>query len=51
MELKEIVCEECDGTGVVEWSENFEDWEEEECDCCGGSGILRVPLDEEGENI
>jgi len=50
--LKEVPCDECGGDGVVYWydSPEFEE-EEEECDVCKGSGILRIPVDEEGNEL
>ena len=46
-ELKEISCDECGGEGFLDWS--YRDLVGiRECDCCGGYGILRVPVEENG---
>ena len=41
--LIEVPCEECEGDGIVYYSDTLDEWEEEECDVCKGSGIQRIP--------
>jgi hypothetical protein len=36
---KEFTCPECDGSGTVEWENEFH-WYESLCDTCGGKGVI-----------